>query len=152
MKPLVKQGKLLFYSVALKHICKNDDGDTDCTMCAEADAYGSYRPRNEDPDPFPALSNGGRDELEMTQHDRALLQAELHPYRRLCKLTREVFDDQEKRKTLVQMKRLAANAMDLFEPTQNPTLLASQMGKCNAPCANCLELAAYGHFRPKNAI
>ena len=130
------------------HICKSGDGDTDCAMCAEADAYGSYRPRNEDPDPFPDLSDIGSDDMEMTQHDKVLLEAKLHPYRRLCKLTREVFDDQVKCKSMVQMKHLATDAMDLFETTQQPTLLA---GKSNT--ANCLEeLAAYDHIRPKNGI
>jgi len=151
MHVLVKQGKHLFYSVALRHVCQIGNGFTGCAICADIDAYGSCRPRNENPDPFPLLSNVP-DVPEMTPEYKELLEPHLHPYKRLCKLTHSTFEKQERCATLQTMRRLAVDAMDLFETTEEPQIHACQMENCGPSCISCMERAAYGNIRPRSDI
>ena len=90
MLALIQHGKQLFHSVALMHVCQVRGGM--CAMCADGEAYGNRRPRNEYPDPFPLLSNVP-DVPEMTPRYEASLKAELHPYKVLCKLTHLTFEN-----------------------------------------------------------
>lgn len=122
-----------------------------CILCADRDAYGTCRPRNENPDPFPRLSNGFIDESEMAQTDKDVLQTKLHPYRRLCKLTQQMFEEQGEATGLTKMKSLAIDALNLFEMEQ-PQLQACQIESCMMTCELCMVRAAYGNLRPANGI
>ena len=95
MLALHKQGKQLVYSVALMHVCQISNGNARCAMCADGDAYGNHRPQNESPDSFPLLSRVPN-VPDMASEDKALVEAKLHPYQRLCKLAHLVFEKQEK--------------------------------------------------------
>ena len=151
MHTLVQQGKQLYYSVALMHVCQIGNGATVCTMCADGIAYGHRRPKDEAPDPFPSLS-AVSDVPGMAPEYRETLQAELHPHRRLCKQTFAVFEKQEACTTLQKMRRLAIEAMDLFDMAEVPQMHACQMGNCGMRCILCMEQAAYGRVRPRGDI
>ena len=149
-----QQGKMLFHSVALMHVCPRDAGSTACAMCADGNAYGHRRPRIETPCPFPLLSNGEVGDLETPPNHEELLQllALLHPYRRLCKLTHLAFENQEKCTTLAEIQQLATNALDLFATSEDPREQACMTETCGAGCELCMEHAAYGVHRPRHAI
>lgn len=152
MLALIKQGKQLFYSVALMHVCDFSNGNEVCAMCADGAAYGNRRPQSESPDPFPLLSKVPN-VADMTPEYEALLKAKLHPYRRLCKLAYLIFEKQEKRTTLTKMRRLAIDAVDLFDNTEEPQMHTCQMGHCGTSCIiSCMKRAAYGTIRPKTKI
>ena len=88
----------------------------------------------------------------MTSEDKALLKAKLHPYRRLCKLAHLILEKQEKCKTLTKMRRLAINAMDLFDNTEEPQMHTCQMGNCGTSCILRMERTSYGSIRPRGDI
>ena len=149
MPALIKQGKQLFYSVALTHICNgNSNGNARCAICADGDAYGNRRPLNESPDSFPSLSRVP-DVPDMTPEHEASLKAQLHPYRRLCKLAHLIFEQQEKCNTLKNMRRLAIDAMDLYDNAEESQMHACQTG---SSCILCMKRAAYGSIRPRRHI
>ena len=77
MLALIKQGKQLFYSVALMHVCQISNGNARCAMCADGDAYGNRRPQNETPDSFPLLSRIPN-VSDMTSEYEALVESKLH--------------------------------------------------------------------------
>ena len=147
-----QQGKMLFHSVALMHVCPRDAGSTACAMCADGNAYGHRRPRIETPCPFPLLSNGEVGDLETPPNHEELLQllALLHPYRRLCKLTHLAFENQEKCTTLAEIQQLATDALDLFATSEDPREQACMTETCGAGCELCMEHAAYGVHRPRH--
>jgi len=151
MRALIKQRKQLFYSVALMHVCQISNGNARCAICADGDAYGNRRPLNESPDSFPLLSRVPN-VPDMTPEDKALLKAKLHPYRRLCKLAHLILEKQEKCKTLTKMRRLAIDAMDLFDNTEEPQMHTCQMGNCGTSCILRMERTAYGSIRPRGDI
>jgi len=152
MCDLVKQGKQLFDSVALMHVCWSGNGGTACAMCADGDAYGNRRPKREASDLFPLLSSVSGVPPEMAPEYKTLLHAELHPYRRLCKQTHSVFEEQENCTTVHRMRRLAIEAMDLFDTAEVPQMHACQVGTCGPGCILCMERAAYGSVRPRDDI
>ena len=151
MRALIKQGKQLFYSVALMHVCQISNGNALCAMCADGDAYGNRRPQNESPDSFPLFSRVPN-VPDMTSEHEALLKAKLHPYRRLCKLAYLIFEKQEECKTLTKMRRLAIDAMDLFDNGEEPQMDTCQTEMCGTSCISCMERVAYGSIRPRGDI
>ena len=152
MRALMQQGKQLFHSVALMHVCQIGAGDSSCAMCADRDAYGCFRPQRDHPDPFPLLSNMLVGGPRMTPDYQQWLHDELHLYRKLCKLTHLVFETQGTCTTSKQMARLATDAMGLFDKTEEQRMPACLRGKCGAACALCMEHAAYGDVCPRRGM
>ena len=89
--------------------------------------------------------------MQIVIHDKDVVQTELHPYRRLCKLTQKMFEEQGKVTSLTKMKSLAIDAMNLFE-TEQPQLQACQIRSCRMTCKLCMVRAAYGNVRPANGM
>jgi len=151
MLALIKQGKKLFHTVALKHVCQISDENAPCAICADGNAYGHSRPLDESLDPFAFLSQVPN-VPDMTPEYKELLKAKLHPYRRLCKLAHLIFEKQEKCTTLKKMRRLAIDAMDLFDNGAEPQMDTCQTGRCGTSCISCMERVAYGSIRPRADI
>ena len=140
MQALKQQGQQLFHTVALMHECPIGNGATSCAICVDSEAYGSSRPSREHPDPFPLLSRAA-DAPELTPSGKERLRAELHPYKRLCKLTHQTFREQERCTSLEEMAGLASAALEgLFGATEEP------------PPPMCMEQAAYGNLCPRSGI
>ena len=146
---LRKEGMKLFFSVALMHECPMRHGASACAMCEEAAAYGNRRPKDEIPDPYPLLSNAAF-EVGGARDEDPQFKARLHPYRRVCKLIYEAFDQQKRCETLTDATSIATNTLSLFE-TEEPSTHACFPGN-TVDSMSCLEDEAYGQCKPRPGL
>ena len=146
---LCKNGMLLFSSVALMHECPMRHGASACAMCEDGAAYGNRRPKDEIPDPYPLLSNAAF-ELGGGGHEDPQFKALLHPYRRVCKLIYEAFDQQKRCETLMDATSIAAGVLSLVETEEPSTHICFPSN--DVVCMSCLEADAYGQSKPRPGL